>query len=257
MPENFSIFNDTPELQHLSEMIFIEGGTFRMGASDDDKMVREYEKPAHDVSLSSFYIGKYPVTQALWKAIMKGQNPSRFQGDNRPVEKVSWDDTQDFLLKLYGKTGIKYHLPTEAQWEYAARGGKYWEKYSFKYAGSDKLNEVGWYDENSHNETKPVGLKTPNLLGINDMSGNVWEWCFDKTEYDENYDRVIKESQKDPLTGALINPTGVIEGTYPVLRGGSYFDIALYCRPAFRNYGTPTFSDINIGFRLALVFPSV
>ena len=256
MEEPYFIFDQPTDLHRLSEMVFVEGGTFRMGAKDDDTEVYSWEKPAHDVRLSSFYIGKYPVTQAFWETVM-GNNPSRFKGADRPVENVSWDDTQDFIRKLYGKTGIKYQLPTEAQWEYAARGGKYWNKYPFKYAGSDKLNEVAWYDENSHDETKPVGLKTPNLLDLHDMSGNVWEWCSDKRTGGENYDRLIKESKKDPVTGALDNPTGVVEGFYRVPRGGGWLHSEWGYRPTLRGSDTPSNSYRDMGFRLALFSPSV
>jgi formylglycine-generating enzyme len=243
MPQPHYIFTDPPTLQHLSEMIFVEGGIFRMG-----------REKGHLVKLDSFYIGKYPVTQALWKAVMKGENPSHFIGDNRPVESISWDDAQDFIRKLYGKTGVAYRLPTEAEWEYAAQGGKYWEQFPFKYSGSDKLNEVGWYDENSHDETKPVGLKTPNLLGIYDMSGNVWEWCEDKYG---SYEDVIKASTKDPVTNAIVNPTGVVEGSIRVLRGGSWFNSSEACRPTYRINDPPTNSRNDVGFRLVLFSPSV
>ena len=153
--------------------------------------------------------------------------------------------------------GLEYQLQTEAQWEYAARGGKYWNKYPCKYAGSDKLNQVAWYNENSHGETKPVGLKTPNLLGLHDMSGNVWEWCSDKIEGFENYDRLIKESKKDPNTGALDNPTSIVGGSYRVFRGGGCFGYAQHCRPPYRSHGTPSARSNTIGFRLALFSPSV
>ena len=169
MHEPHYIFDEPSDLRWMSEMIFVEGGTFRMGSEADDKEAYDWEKPAHAVKLDSFYIAKYPVTQALWETVM-GNNPSDFKGANRPVENVSWGDIiQAFLPKLNKLTegvrpkGLEYQLPTEAQWEYSARGGKYWNKYPFKYAGSDKLNEVAWYDENSHEETKPVGLKTPNF----------------------------------------------------------------------------------------------
>ena len=260
-PPNY-IFDEPSDLRWMSEMIFIEGGTFRMGSEANDKEATSREKPAHAVKLDSFHIAKYPITQALWETVM-GNNPSDFKGANRPVENVSWGDIiQAFLPKLNKLTegvrpkGLEYQLPTEAQWEYSARGGKYWNKYPFKYAGSDKLNEVAWYDENSHDETKPVGLKTPNLLGLHDMSGNVWECCRDKRSGSESYDRLIKESKKDPITGALDNPTGVVEGSTRVQRGGSWLSYEQYCRPT-SSYYTPSYSDDYIGFRLALFSPSV
>ena len=263
MENHLQIFKDHP----LSfSMIAIEGGTFDMGSDDSEAFDRE--KPVHSVSLTNYWMGEYLVTQALWAYVMQDTDmpdPSNFKGANRPVEQVSWNDINDvFLPKLNKMTegirpkGTLYRLPTEAEWEYAARGGKYWKEFSFKYAGSDKLNEVGWYYENSHEETKPVGLKMPNLLGLYDMSGNVWEWCSDKRkDYEQNYEEVIRVSIKDPLTGALINPSGVTEGQNRVYRGGSWIGLAQFCRPTNRNFGTPADRGHDIGFRLVLSFPSV
>ena len=247
MHEPHYIFDEPSDLRWMSEMIYVEGGTFRMGSEEDDEEAYDNEKPAHDVRLDSFYISKYPITQAVWETVM-GSNPSSFKGANRPFENVSWDNTQEFMEKLYEKTDIKYRLPTEAEWEYATRGGKYWQKYPFKYSGSDKLNEVSWYKENSYEETKPVGLKTPNLLGLHDMSGNVWEWCNDKIQGLGNYDRFINESQKDPITGALINPIGAKDCNRRVARGGSWLD-NLYCRVSYLSSYIPYSSYDFLGFR--------
>ncbi len=254
MQEPFYIFNEPADLKRLSEMIFVKGDTFRMGDNED-------EKKNHLVKLDDFHIGKYPVTQALWKAVMNGENPSHFVGDNHPVERVSWTDiTERFLPQLNKMTkdsrpeNSVYRLPTEAQWEYAAKGGIHANDFPFTYSGSNKLNEVSWYDDNSHGETKPVGLKTPNFLGIHDMSGNVWEWCYD---WYGSYDDVIKQSKKDPKTGAILNPIGVQEGSNRVRRGGSWASYARLCRSTSRDYGTPSNRGGNIGFRLVLVFPSV
>jgi formylglycine-generating enzyme len=253
-------FNHTPL---VFNMIALKGGTFEMGRNDYDD-----EKPIHPVSLNAFAMGEHPVTQALWAWVMQDTDladPSNFKGANHPVEQVSWEDiTAHFLPKLNALTlglrpeGSLYLLPTEAEWEYAAKGGQYWKEFPFKYVGSDKLNEVGWYRENSHNETKPVGLKTPNLLGLYDMSGNVWEWCSDKRkDWDQNYEDVIKDSVEDPITGALVNPTGVVEGSNRVLRGGSWLFDELNCRPTHRNNYQPSNRLNNIGFRLVLFYPSV
>jgi formylglycine-generating enzyme len=257
MQESHYIFEHNAELKHLSEMVFVEGGTFRMGSEDDDKDAEDWEKPAHDVTVDSFYIGKYPVTQALWKAIMNEENPSHCIGDNLPVEMVSWVDIQVFIEKLHTQIGKKYRLPTEAEWEYAAKGGQYFKDFPFKYAGSNKLNEVGWYDENSHNETKPVGLRFPNFLGVYDMSGNVLEWCSDRINGYEDYINVLVQSYKDEITGSLLNPVGNVMGNRRVLRGGYWCDNSRNCRTSFRSFGAPLDSIPFIGFRLVFVPPSV
>lgn len=240
---SFHIFDDMPH----SKMIFVKGTSdgepFLMGDGSNNN------NPAHPIHLSDFWIGQYPVTQALWKRVMNGQNPAHFKGDNRPVEQVSWQTINDeFLPSLNnlvtkitdtegGQHKGKFALPTEAQWEYAARGGKYWRE-NFTYSGSNHLDLVGWYDENSHQETKPVGLKMPNALDLYDMSGNVWEWCSDW--YDsKTYSR---KPQRDPI--------GAVKGSYRVLRGGSWYYYALRCRPTFRYYYTPTYSFNRLGFRL-------
>ena len=234
------IFDAPAELKRLSEMIFVEGGSFLMGE-------HVFE---HLVKLDSFYIGKFPVTQILWKAVMNDENPSHFTGNNHPVETVSWEDTQIFIKKLSQLTGKEYRLPTEAQWEYAAKGGIYSQDLTLAYSGSNKLNEVGWFDENSYEETKPVGLKTSNLLGIHDMSGNVWEWCND---WYANILEVKRQSKKDEVTGAIINPKGVKNGSHHVYRGGSWKSIDMNHSFKVRRYSEPSFNDTGLGFRLALV----
>ena len=159
------------------DMVRVEAGTFTMGATAEMKDPWDDEKPTHRVTLiNDYYIGKYEVTQALWKAVM-GNNPSEFKGDNLPVEQVSWKDCQKFLSKLNRITGKMFRLPTEAEWEYAARGGN--KSRGYQYSGSNNLLDVAWYDDNSGRKTHAVGTKQPNELGIYDMSGNVCEWCQD------------------------------------------------------------------------------
>ena len=159
------------------QMVLVKGGTFQMGSNE-----RDDEKPIHAVTVGDFYIGKYEVTQKEWEAVM-GSNPSRFKGANRPVELVSWNSIQEFLQKLNSKAGKHYRLPTEAEWEYAAKGGNQGQNYEC--SGSNSIDEVAWYNGNSSRQTHEVGQKQPNELGIYDMSGNVWEWCSDW--YDANY----------------------------------------------------------------------
>lgn len=217
------------------ELVFVKGGCYQMGDTFGDGF--SYEKPVHEVCVDDFYIGKYEVTQGQWKAIM-GNNPSSFKdcGDNCPVESVSWNDIQDFINKLNQKTGKSYKLPTEAEWEYAARSGGKNEKYS----GGNDIDSVAWYNKNSGSKTHPVGQKKPNGLGIYDMSGNVWEWVNDWD--DENY---YKNSPKD-------NPKGPSSGSLRVLRGGSGISGsgAWGTRTAIRIGLNPGIRDRDLGFRL-------
>ncbi|MEZ4825768.1 MAG: formylglycine-generating enzyme family protein [Bacteroidia bacterium] len=225
------------------EMIFVEGGEFYMGGNDVD--AHDSEKPVHKVRLTSFYMGKYPVTQALWHTVME-TNPSDFKEENHPVEQVSWNDTQTFLQNLNKKARKIYRLPTEAEWEFAARGGIYSQGYL--YAGSDKLKDVGWYRENSENKTHPVGQKLSNELSLFDMSGNVWEWCSDW--YSREY------YQKCAERDVVENPIGSYSGVYRVRRGGCCLSHPQICRIGFRNYTSPGIHDDSLGFRLALSISS-
>ena len=224
----------TPETkQNVSiEMIHVRGGTFKMGGKGNDT-----EKPIHTVTLGDFYIGKFQITQTQWVQVM-GSNPSKFSGDNLPVEQVSWNDIQEFIVKLNSMTGRKYRLPTEAEWEYAARGGI--NSKSYTYAGSNNIDDVAWYKNNSGNKPHPVGTKSPNELGVYDMSGNLWEWVNDW--YGTEYYKV----------SPTINPTGPPSGSDRVFRGGGWCYDAEYCRVSYR-YGNKPDNKRNIlGFRLAL-----
>ncbi len=226
-------------------MVAVEGGTFTMGATPEqgDDAYSD-EKPAHQVTLSSYHIGQTEVTQELWQAVM-GSNPSWFTGDlQRPVERVSWNDCQTFINKLNQMTGLNFRLPTEAEWEYAARGGN--RSQGYKYAGSNTVGDVAWYSDNSYAlgssnpdyGTHPVATKAPNELGLYDMSGNVWEWCQDW------YDSYSSNAQT--------NPTGPASGSYRGHRGCCWSGHARYCRVSSRYSHAPSYSDHNLGFRLAL-----
>ncbi len=217
-------------------MVRVEGGTFWMGATaEQGDDTYSDEKPAHQVTLSTYYIGETEVTQELWKVVM-GSNPSYFSGSKHPVEDVSWDNCQTFINKLNQLTGKNFRLPTEAEWEFAARGGN--KSKGFKYAGSNSIGDVAWCGSNSGDKTHEVGTKQANELGIYDMSGNVWEWCQDwYVGYSSN---------------VQTNPAGPSTGSYRVNRGGSWFLNAWYCRVSYRNYYTPTSTGGNLGLRLAL-----
>ena len=218
------------------EMVHVEGGTFRMGATEEQgRDAWDNEKPVHRVTLSSYLIGKHEVTQALWEEVM-GVNPSvNKQGGDYPVENVSWFDCQEFIKKLNARTGMKFRLPTEAEWEYAARGGN--KSKGYKYAGSDNLDEVGWFIDNSGNHTHPVGRKKPNELGLYDMSGNVFEWCQDWAG--------------DYSSEAQTNPTRPQPGGNRVLRGGCYcYDAS--CRVSYRGDCGPGSGGGSYGLRLVL-----
>ena len=232
------------------EMVSVTGGTFTMGCTDGDDC-NSWELPTHQVTLSSYKIGKYEVTQAQWEAVM-GSNPSNFKGSNLPVETVSWNDivgtsgncteingikyyADGFIYKLNQLTGKQYRLPTEAEWEYACRGGI--SSAHYKYSGSNNIDDVAWYVDNSSSTTHIVGTKQANELGIYDMSGNVWEWCSD---WLDSYS-----------SGSQTNPTGAVSGYTRVFRGGSWGELAQ--RVSCRGYNTPSYSVSLLGFRLALV----
>ena len=240
------------------EMVQIPSGDFMMGALENDEDAFAWEKPRHKVSLTrDFLIGKYQVTQALWESVM-GSNPSEFKGANRPVECVSWFDVVEFCNKLSEQEGLEpaytingrdvtcswnakgYRIPTQAEWEYSARGGQY-----HKYAGSDDVAEVAWYYGNSGKETRSVGLKKPNGFGLYDMSGNVWEWCWDWSSADYS-----TESQQ----GSVENPIGSSTGSHRVIRGGIWANQPKKGRVSYRMGYYPTTRDFLIGFRLVRFF---
>jgi formylglycine-generating enzyme required for sulfatase activity len=217
------------------QMVLVCGGTFTMGCTgEQDGDCYGNESQAHQVTLRSFYIEKYEVTQVQWEAVMVS-NPSDFEGDNLPVENVSWDDVQEFISKLNAKTGKNYRLPTEAEWEYAARGGA--QSKGYKYSGSNNVGEVAWYKGNSGSVTHTIGTKAPNELGLYDMSGNVWEWCSD---WGGAYS-----------ASAQTNPTGPSSGSNRVIRGGSWSNIAQYVRVPIRYNYMPGDRYSRLGFRLA------
>ena len=221
------------------EMVKVEAGSFDMGATPEMRSLQypyDDEKPDHRVTLTkNYYIGKYEVTQALWQVVM-GNNPSRFKGDDLPVERVSWKRCQDFISKLNSLTGKRFRLPTEAEWEYAARGGN--KSRGYRYSGSNTLDDVAWYGDNSGSKTHAVGTKQPNELGIYDMSGNVSEWCQDwRGSYSSS-----------PQT----NPTGAVSGSYRVDRGGSWLYSAWFSRSSSRGGRTPGGRDGDLGLRLVL-----
>lgn len=215
-------------------MILVEGGNFKMGSDTGLKN----ERPAHTVTLKTFYIGQHEVTQNLWQAVM-GDNPAAFKGCNEcPVEQVTWDMIQAFLLKLNKLTGKHYRLPTEAEWEYAALGGN--KSKGYKYSGSNNLDDVAWYEDNADNKTHAVGEKKPNELGIYDMSGNVWEICTDW--FDNNYYK--KSPGNEPLNDK--------KAAYMVVRGGSWRSPWQRCYSKARNRNINDHHKQNGGFRLAL-----
>ena len=221
-----------PILQKLVEnMVDVQGGAFLMGSNDNEAY--SDEKHIHQVTLDNFKIGKYEVTQAEWKAVL-GYNPSYFQGDHLPVEWVSWNDIQTFIRKLNILTGKHFRLPTEAEWEYASRGGN--KSQNYKYSGSHTLENVAWYKDNSE-ETHEVGTKSPNELGIYDMSGNVYEWCNDWYGQYSNSE--------------LTNPQGPTSGSSHLLRGGSWVHSATACRSTCRGNQKSDVRSNYFGFRLA------
>lgn len=240
--DNLPFSQSLPGLPKPFDMIFVEGGEFLMGSPNNESEAFYTEKPQHTVLIPNFYMGKFQVTQALWNTVIDSVKPSRFEvEEDRPVNMVSLDDiTQVFLPQLQRLTGLSYRIPTESEWEYAARGGKFHSE-GYKYSGSDRLKDVGWFDGNSSRKIKSVGLKYPNQLGIYDMSGNLWEWCED--DWHDSYHDAPKNGD------SWMNS---IRGSIRVLRGGSYNREAGYCRVTSRYSAPSGAKDYDIGLRLAL-----
>lgn len=222
------------------KMIAVDGGTFIMGSPENAPGSESDEYPAHKVTVSSFYLAETEVTQELWTAVM-GNNPSGYTDDAQlPVESVTWDDCQQFIAKLNEITGDSFRLPTEAEWEYAARGGNCSKGYL--YCGSDTLANVGWYKDNSEERPHKVKQLAPNELGLYDMSGNIWEWCSDW--------------MGDYTAVDAVDPQGAAEGRSRIVRGGSWLVDAAICRPADRSSGAPRGGGCIVGLRLASSEPS-
>ncbi len=241
---------DEPDIEEFTVgdvtfvMVPVEGGSFTMGATaEQGNDGNERERPVHEVALSSYYIGQTEVTQALWQAVM-GQNPSYFHGPQLPVERISWEDCQLFISALNALTGRTFRLPTEAEWEFAARGGN--ESMGYKYAGGNDPTSVAWYSYNDSWELRgtgyygphPVATRTPNELLLHDMSGNVHEWCQDWFG--------------DYTNEVAVDPTGPAMGSDRVYRGGSWYFDEWFCRVSFRNGTAPSYRSYGIGLRLAL-----
>ncbi len=218
------------------EMVKVKAGTFVMGCTDEQGGDCDYdEKPSHQVTLTqNYYVGKFEVTQELYEVVM-GSNPSNFKAYDRPVEMVSWNEALDFCTELSRLTGRQFTLPTEAEWEYSARGGH--KGMDTKYSGSSSVDKVAWYGDNSGDQTHPVGKLQPNELGVYDMSGNVWEWC--------------KDWYGDYSSAAQTDPQGPSAGSYHVIRGGDWHYSARGCSVAYRS-GDPGYPYDVIGFRVVL-----
>ena len=226
-----------PVIDLEESMVDVEGGTFVMGCSPEQVGDCFFlESPPHNVTIDGYSISKYLVTQKLWKSVM-GNNPSGFNDcEECPANNVSYNEVITFIQELNRITGKTYRLPTEAQWEYAARGGH--KAIVTKHAGSDDVDSVAWYAGTSNNRIHPVGLKKPNELGLYDMNGNVWEWCRD------GFREYTSEDQLNP-----VGPT-VSSSLSRVVRGGSYLHNDRHCRVSNRRISTPDFRSLSYGFRL-------
>ncbi len=232
-PKGMRSYTEVIALNVRLEMHAIPGGEFLMGSPDQRGYADEY--PQHRVTLSPFYIGKYPITQSQWRAVMR-TNPSHFIGNNHPIDSVTWDEAIEFCRRLSYATGRLYRLPSEAEWEFACRASTYTQ---FNYGDEEELlSQYAWSLVNSSNHTHPVGEKKPNGWGLYDMHGNVWEWCQDW--YSADY---YSHSSN-------VNPAGSATGTSRILRGGSWYSLPNYCRSAGRSNHQPDLRDPLVGFRV-------
>jgi formylglycine-generating enzyme required for sulfatase activity len=237
LDKDIEIFGDTfTEPISGMEFVLVKGGCYQMGSN-----LTAFEGPVHEVCVDDFYLAKHEVTQTQWTKII-GRHYSYFKGNLRPVERVTWDDAQRFIRQLSSRSGAAYRLPTEAEWEYAARSGGKDKVYSGT-SDTESVQRFAWHQVNSNRETHLVGMKKPNSLGLHDMSGNVWEWCSDW--YDENY---YANSPRN-------NPQGPDTGTYRVIRGGEWELPASLTRTTYREAAKPHLRRYDIGFRLAFSLP--
>ena len=234
-----SVLAGTPPKVGVGEipLVQVKGGCFLMGDIFDSGVADE--KPAHEVCVGDFSLGRYPVTQKQWIGVMESKPPQYREGDDLPVENVSWNDAQAFIRALNAKTGRKWRLPTEAEWEFAARSGGQKQKYPGT-SSEAELEEYAWLESNSGLKTHPVGTRKPNGLGIYDMAGNVWQWVQDR--YDRDY---YRQSPRQ-------NPKGDPFGANRILKGGSVYQQASYLRVSYRDYQDPDMRANCVGFRLAL-----
>lgn len=229
---------DKVQSSNIENFVEVKGGKFLMGAADSI-VGKDQDERQHPVELSDYWIMDKNVSRAQWNVIMKPGSPISDEDRKMPIAGITWDSVQTFIQKINANGEWKYSLPTEAQWEYAARGGQ--KSQGTNYSGSNNIDEVGWYSGNSNNRIHSSGELKPNELGIYDMTGNQWEWCQDwYGEYPSD-------------TTVIVNPTGPANGAVKVLRGGSWYSVATLCRNTLRSGGEPSIKDKYYGFRLVRI----